>query len=60
LSVHDYDAQLRARNERLRAAERLRDTLAAHRNGPDGVAFDSRAWIITARAADRTEGDDHE
>lgn len=32
-----------------RALERLRGTLAAHRTGPDGVVFDSRAWIITAR-----------
>jgi ubiquinone/menaquinone biosynthesis C-methylase UbiE len=32
-----------------RALERLRDTLAAHQDGQQGVVFDSRAWIITAR-----------
>jgi SAM-dependent methyltransferase len=32
-----------------RALGRLRDTLAAHHSGQDGVVFDSRAWIITAR-----------
>jgi SAM-dependent methyltransferase len=31
-----------------RALDRLRETLAAHA-GPDGVQFDSRAWIVTAR-----------
>ncbi|MEU9020274.1 methyltransferase domain-containing protein [Actinomadura sp. NPDC048394] len=31
-----------------RAVERLRETLHAHLSG-DGVRFDSRAWIITAR-----------
>ena len=31
-----------------RALERLRETLAAHTSG-DGVWFDSRAWIVTAR-----------
>lgn len=33
-----------------RAAGRLRATLAAHQTG-EGVLFDSRAWIITARRA---------
>jgi SAM-dependent methyltransferase len=31
-----------------RALERLRQTLAAHASG-DGIWFDSRAWIVTAR-----------
>jgi SAM-dependent methyltransferase len=31
-----------------RALERLRETLAAHA-GTDGIWFDSRAWIVTAR-----------
>ena len=31
-----------------RALERLRQTLAAHAGG-DGIWFDSRAWIVTAR-----------
>ena len=34
-----------------RALERLRRTLDEHRTPDDGVAFDSRAWIITARRA---------
>jgi SAM-dependent methyltransferase len=31
-----------------RALQRLRDTLAAHHRGDDGIVFDSRAWMITA------------
>ena len=31
-----------------RALERMRETLAAHAGG-DGIWFDSRAWIVTAR-----------
>ncbi len=34
--------------ERERTLGRLRDVMAAHRTG-DGVWFDSRAWIVTAR-----------
>jgi ubiquinone/menaquinone biosynthesis C-methylase UbiE len=34
---------------RDRALERLRDVLAAHRRGNSGVAFDSRAWLVSAR-----------
>jgi hypothetical protein len=34
-----------------RADGRLREMLAAHLSG-DGVWFDSRAWIITARASE--------
>jgi SAM-dependent methyltransferase len=34
---------------RDRALERLRDVLDAHRHGDRGVAFDSRAWLVTAR-----------
>jgi hypothetical protein len=34
--------------ERERVLERLRAVIAEHRT-PDGVWFDSRAWIITAR-----------
>jgi SAM-dependent methyltransferase len=34
--------------EAERALDRLRATLAAHQ-GPDGVLFDARTWIITAR-----------
>jgi hypothetical protein len=37
------------------AVERLRATLAAHDTG-DGVYFDARAWIITARRALDTPG----
>jgi SAM-dependent methyltransferase len=37
------------------ALERLRATLAAHDTG-DGVSFDSRAWVITARRALDTPG----
>jgi SAM-dependent methyltransferase len=33
-----------------RALSRLRDTLSAHHTG-DGVLFDSRSWIVTARCA---------
>ena len=33
-----------------RALARLRETLAAHETA-DGVLFDSRAWIVTARRA---------
>lgn len=33
--------------ETARALERLRETLEAHRTAHDGVAFDSRAWMIT-------------
>jgi hypothetical protein len=36
-----------------RAVTRLRETLATHQTG-DGVLFDSRAWIITARRAAAT------
>ena len=32
-----------------RARERLRETLHDHRTAHDGVVFDSRAWLITAR-----------
>jgi SAM-dependent methyltransferase len=34
---------------RDRALQRLRDVLAAHRHGDRGVAFDSRAWLVSAR-----------
>ena len=33
--------------ERAKAHQRLRDTLVAHET-PDGVAYESRAWLITA------------
>ena len=36
--------------ERARTLGRLRDLMAAHRTH-DGVWFDSRAWIVTARCA---------
>jgi len=32
-----------------RAVERLRATIAAHDAGDEGVVFDSRAWLVTAR-----------
>jgi SAM-dependent methyltransferase len=32
-----------------RAVRRLRETLDEHRTARDGVSFDSRAWLITAR-----------
>lgn len=35
-------------DEQRTALDRLRATLSEH-DGPDGVAFDSRAWLITAR-----------
>jgi hypothetical protein len=34
-----------------RAEQRLHETLAAHLRGDDGVAFDSRAWVVSARRA---------
>ncbi len=34
-----------------RALDRLRASLAAHHTS-DGVLFDSRAWIVTARSLD--------
>ena len=47
-----YDAELRHHNEILRAAgftvDRLREEFDAHLRD-DGVWFDSRAWLITAR-----------
>ena len=36
-----------------RALQRLRDTLDDHRTAHDGVVFDSRAWLITARRPTR-------
>ena len=36
-----------------RALQRLRATIAAHDTGEDGVVFDSRAWLITARRLKR-------
>ena len=38
-----------APEERERAVERLRATLVAHQDDNDGVVFDSRSWIVTAR-----------
>ena len=38
--------------ESARAVERLRETLEAHRTPDAGVAFDSRAWLITAGRPD--------
>jgi hypothetical protein len=35
-------------DDAARAVDRLRETLERHR-GDQGVAFDSRAWLITAR-----------
>ncbi len=35
--------------EAARAVERLRETLAAHHSDEQGVALDSRSWLITAR-----------
>jgi hypothetical protein len=32
-----------------RAEQRLHETLAAHLRDDDGVVFDSRAWIVSAR-----------
>jgi SAM-dependent methyltransferase len=40
-SMSDSDA--------ARAVERLRETLAAHSSDDQGVALDSRSWLITAR-----------
>jgi hypothetical protein len=39
---------VRLRRRIARALERLREMLAAHLSG-NGVWFDSRAWIVTAR-----------
>jgi hypothetical protein len=36
-----------ASGERAKAFQRLRDTLVAHET-PDGVTYESRAWLITA------------
>jgi SAM-dependent methyltransferase len=36
-------------SDAARAVERLRETLAAHHSDDQGVALDSRAWLITAR-----------
>lgn len=36
-----------ASGERAKAFQRLRDTLVAH-EAPDGVTYESRAWLITA------------
>jgi hypothetical protein len=36
-----------APGERAKAFRRLRDTLVAHQT-PDGVTYESRAWLITA------------
>ena len=35
-------------DEQARALDRLRDALAAHDTG-EGVWFDGRAWLVTAR-----------
>lgn len=35
---------------REHAIERLRETLGAHWSAEEGVVFDSRAWLVTARA----------
>jgi SAM-dependent methyltransferase len=35
--------------EAARAEQRLHETLVAHVRGDDGVVFDSRAWIVSAR-----------
>jgi hypothetical protein len=40
-------------DETGRAVERLRDVLAAHHRAEDGVVFDSRSWLITARRSHR-------
>jgi ubiquinone/menaquinone biosynthesis C-methylase UbiE len=47
-STRDALASLSA-TAAVRALERLRATIAAHDSGDDGVVFDSRAWLITAR-----------
>ena len=36
-------------DEAARTVERLRETLATHHTDEDGVVFDSRSWLITAR-----------
>jgi len=46
-SVRDTLASL-APDDTARALTRLRDTLDDHHTAPDGVVFDSRAWMITA------------
>jgi SAM-dependent methyltransferase len=46
-SVQQITARLDA-GQRQRALDRLRHLLATHRR-PDGISFDSRAWIVTAR-----------
>ena len=42
------DAVSLAPDDTARALTRLRDTLDDHHTAPDGVVFDSRAWMITA------------
>jgi ubiquinone/menaquinone biosynthesis C-methylase UbiE len=61
---HDIDAALEAvcgfegpksalaamsRDDAIHAIARLRETLEAHYNDDQGVAFDSRSWLITCR-----------
>src|SRR5262249_49619309 len=50
-STRDLLAGLDA-GETEQALRRLRATLAAHQTG-DGVVFDARPWIITARRSQR-------
>jgi SAM-dependent methyltransferase len=38
-----------SQKDAARALQRLRETLAAHRNDDQGVALDSRSWLITGR-----------
>jgi SAM-dependent methyltransferase len=39
------------RGDAARAVDRLRETLADHRRDGQGIAFESRSWLITARRA---------
>jgi hypothetical protein len=37
------------RDDAARAVDRLRETLEGHYGDDQGVAFDSRCWLITGR-----------
>jgi hypothetical protein len=43
-------------DEAARTVERLRELLAAHQTDDRGVVFDSRSWLVTARAGALAQG----
>jgi hypothetical protein len=38
-----------SRSDAARAVERLRETIAGHYDKDEGISFESRSWLITAR-----------